>query len=367
MRRLILLAAVLLLAATPAEVAPVVAAQGFFVESGTGADVARIGDAVAEARFAGGDLHVVVLAEEPAAGATVYAENVLDLLPRAEGTVLVVAPETIGWASERDRYSRDVLDRATTAALDAGDDTDAVERFVAVLTDGSAGGSGAGAGSGGGSPWVLIVVVLAVVGVVAYFAIRGARLQRRDAARRLAEARRAVGERIDALANDIIDLEDEITASGNEEAQARFQRATAVYGEAAERAAAAATPTALRALSARLDEAIWELDCAEAILDGRELPPRPTPPAVETATPPASGTAAAPVAAPTVAARRPGRRTESGTADLVNAILLGSLAMGGRRRGLPFPGGFGGGRATGRSVGGGRRIPRMLGGGRRRH
>ena len=68
---------VLVAAASPAEVAPVLEAQGFFVEAGSNADANAVEAAVAEARFEGGALSVAVLASEPAGGATVFAENTL--------------------------------------------------------------------------------------------------------------------------------------------------------------------------------------------------------------------------------------------------------------------------------------------------
>ena len=52
---------VLVFAATPSEVSPVVARDGYFIEAGSDATDAVVGNAVSEARFAGGALSVVVL------------------------------------------------------------------------------------------------------------------------------------------------------------------------------------------------------------------------------------------------------------------------------------------------------------------
>ncbi|MGB5534009.1 MAG: hypothetical protein WBN71_12970, partial [Acidimicrobiia bacterium] len=100
---------VLVAAASPAEVAPVLEAQGFFVESGSNADPNAVEVAVAEARFEGGELSVAVLASEPAGGATIFAENTLDEMG-GRGTVFTVGPETVGWASEGDIYTNEELD-----------------------------------------------------------------------------------------------------------------------------------------------------------------------------------------------------------------------------------------------------------------
>ena len=72
---------VLVAAASPSEVAPVLEAQGFFVEAGSNADPDAVEDAVVAARFEGGALSIAVLASEPAGGPTIFAENTLDEMP----------------------------------------------------------------------------------------------------------------------------------------------------------------------------------------------------------------------------------------------------------------------------------------------
>ena len=124
------LAIVFSVAATPAEVAPVAEAQGFFVEPGADATDEGVGRAVSDARSAGSLFYAVVLADEPAAGATTFADGVLDELPRTEGTVLVVAPETVGWASNNDIWTTDELNDALDASLDGGSSEDVVVVFV---------------------------------------------------------------------------------------------------------------------------------------------------------------------------------------------------------------------------------------------
>ncbi|MEX1092339.1 MAG: hypothetical protein WEF28_04200, partial [Acidimicrobiia bacterium] len=97
-RILLVVTALAMLAASPGEVVPELEAQGFYIESGSNASSEVVGDAVADAAFSGGRLYVVVLSEEPASGATFFAEAVLDDL--GSGTVLTVAPETVGYASD---------------------------------------------------------------------------------------------------------------------------------------------------------------------------------------------------------------------------------------------------------------------------
>ncbi|MEA2011051.1 MAG: DUF6676 family protein, partial [Actinomycetota bacterium] len=143
MKRLILASVALVFlvaAAQPADIAPILEAQGFFVEDGSDADPDAIEDAVAAARFEGGRLSIAVLAVEPSGGATIYAENTLDAMG-GMGTVLVVAPETVGWGSQGDIYTREQLDEATDVSLNGASDTEVVELFVATLTGQPVGGA----------------------------------------------------------------------------------------------------------------------------------------------------------------------------------------------------------------------------------
>ena len=106
---------------------------------------------------------MVVLAEEPASGATFYADAILDRLPGQDGTVLVVAPETVGWASNDDVWTPDELNDALDASLGGSTSDDVVTIFVSELIEPSASGGSAGL-------WLLAiaVVVVAVIGFVVW-------------------------------------------------------------------------------------------------------------------------------------------------------------------------------------------------------
>ncbi len=341
MRRLILAAfalVVLVAAAQPADVARVLNAQGFFVEDGSDADPGAVEDAVAEARFAGGDLSVAVLAVEPAGGAAVFAENTLDEMG-GTGTVFVVAPETVGWGSEADIYTREQLDEATDVSLDGSSDTEVVELFVATLIGQPVGG--AEPGDGGGFPWGWIVLLI-VIAVGAFIVWRTSRSSKRDEERAIEGARIEVKKRLDAVANDIIDLEDEVTASTDPAARVLYESATVAYAQALDTYEGAASPQELIATAEDLDMAIWRLDSVEALLDGEPPPPKPEKP---------RPTAPAPVY------RRPDRCRSSGTTAMMTGLLMGSMASSRRR--------------TRRSSSSGSRSrstssSRMRGGGRRR-
>ncbi len=353
----------LLAAASPDQVASAVADQGLYVEPGASVDVGAVSDAVADARAAGGRLGVVVLADEPPGGATTFADAVLDRI--GAGTVFVVAPETVGWASDGDVYTNEQLDSATDAALDGRSDTEVVERFVATLI-GAPVGAAQPTSSGGSGIGVLVLVVVGLVAVVAFVVWRGNKRTGEAAAARLEEAKRKVQEQLDAVANDIIDLDAEISLSGNEQAREFYERASATYTEVNAALGDASTPQRLIELSTRLDEAIWELDAADAVLDGQPIPPKPEPPEPEPVAVPTPPTGSPARPAPY---RRPARRSSYTSPDLMN-ILIGAagMMMGGRRRSR-LPGTFSGGR-MGRSRSAtrtrSRSSSRMRGGGRRR-
>jgi len=367
MRRLALtlVALVAIAAAAPADVAPELAATGSYVESGSNADPSAISNAVSEARFAGGRLSVAVIASEPPGGATVFAENTLDEMG-GTGTVFVVAPETVGWASEDDIYTGEELEKATDASLDGGSDTDVVELFVATLIGEPVGN--ADPGDGGGFPigWVVLIVIVGG-GAFLFWKIRSS--AKKQEQRAIDAARSEVKQRLDDVANDIIDLESEVAVSEDRAVKEHYESATTAYAGALETYEASATPQQLMTTAADLDMAIWHLDCADALLDGEDLPPKPEKPKLQ-APPPAPAQAADAGSPPTstpripeAVYRRPQRRSSSGTGDMLMGLLIGSMA-GSRRPGRAY----GRSRATGRSGGRSRSSGggRMRGGGRRR-
>jgi hypothetical protein len=127
------------LAANPAlsvlvnEAAAAIDSSGYFVEHGVTGNLRVVPESSRTAKTAGGQLSIVVLSTERAAHAETIADLILDALG-GTGTVLVVAPETVGWASENDIYAQPQLDKALDASLDATTDMHVVELFVASLT-----------------------------------------------------------------------------------------------------------------------------------------------------------------------------------------------------------------------------------------
>lgn len=363
MKRLLLALAalvVLVAAAQPGDVAPVLDAQGFFVEVGSNADSVAVESAVMEARFDGGALSVAVLAAEPAGGATIFAENTLDEMGGI-GTVFVVGPETVGWASEGDIYTRDQLDTATDASLDGGSDTEVVELFVATLIDQPVGA--AEPGGGAGLPWAWILLLVVVVGGALLF-WRASRSSKRSKAAAMDSARAEVKRRLDDVANDIIDLEDEVAVSEIAAVPVLYESATEAYSVALKDYEKAQSPAQLMTTAEQLDQAIWQLDSVEALLDGKPVPPKPEKP--KPTAPPRPGPSGAspvdtPPRVPQSTYRRPTRRSSSNTTAILTGMLMGAMSSSRRSYGRRGSGSPGPSRSSRSSSSG-----RMRGGGRRR-
>lgn len=136
-----------------------------------------------------------------------------------------------------------------------------------------------GPGSGDGFPWVflLLVAVVIVVGitVLALVTWRRRRDQRLADKTRIERTRAAVRQQRDAVSNDILKLEEEVRAAGDEDALAHYRNATITYAAIVDEFETGDTPEELTNLAARFDTAIWQLDAAEAILDGKPPPPEP--------------------------------------------------------------------------------------------
>lgn len=353
-------------AANPPDVARVVLEDGYFIEQGADATDAAVGAAVFDARASGGLLSVVVLADEPAAGATTYADAVANFAP--QGTILVVAPQTVGWSTDGVDWTADELNHALDRSLDGSSSDEVVTIFVAELVHPSS-SSGGGGGAG-----FLVVIGLIVLAGIAFFVWRSAKSNTARVGRITGDLRNKARVQVEDVANDILDLEDEVRQAGGAEVTARYQKASQIYSEATDALDRANTPQEIVAASAKLDDAIWNLDAVEALLDGKPVPPKPEPPK---AAPPSPISPAPPANAPSSPTplqpytRRETRRSSFGAGDILAAVLASRALRNAGRSGPTggFGGGIGGfGRSSSRSTGGGMRGGggRMRGGGRRR-
>lgn len=383
MKRLALaFAAVVLLAATPQEVAPELEGNGYYIEDGSNATEQLVSDAVFEGRADGGRLYIVVLAEEPPGGAPTFSDSVLDLLD-GDGYVVTVAPDTVGFAGDGSFWSADEMNTSIDVSLSGESDDAVVRQFISTLTGRPAGGGDpatdpdTGEPSGGGIPilWVLLVGGA----VIAIWVFAGRRNREKQLAGRMEKVKSLANEKLDAVANDILEMEEEVAVSDNVEVKEHYQRASAMYSQAMEDTARSTTIKEMLDVSEELDLAIWELDCAEALLDGKPKPAKPQPPPSEPVLPPGAtipgGGDSSPTSVPGTVDqfdRRPERQS-SGSNDMLTMLLTMMAIRGMRGRGgfggpgRPGGGGWGGG--GGRMGGGGGRMGggggRMRGGGRR--
>jgi hypothetical protein len=365
----VLIAATGALAATPSEVADQVSLTGFYLDGNVSISAGDASAIVSTARNGGSRFYLVVLDSDPAGGNTVFAENVLDALGLDSGTVLVLSPENVGWITIDDGFVDSDLSAAGEYANEqGGDDARYADNFVFslfgehALTGTASSSSGTSSGGGSGLIWFLAIVV--VVGLLLFWLVRHSKKQTVNAAaEQMAKAREAIQKQVDAIANDILDMEDEVRVSDNSEAEQYYNQASETYRNVGDRLQKAGTPQELLSISNELDAAIWQLDCAEAILDGKPKPPEPEPKTLE---PPVSTTeerVTIPAPRPDYQ-RRPGRRSSyagSGMMDILMGVAGQVLAGGAMSRrsggGLGGLGGLLGG------MSGTRRTPRSRSGG----
>ncbi len=77
------------------------------------------------------------------------------------------------------------------------------------------------------------------------------------------------------IANEILDLADKVTLSEQDQAEEYFRTASATFQTAQEQLDQATTLAELERLSDQLDTTRWQLEAAEAVVEGRPVPPEP--------------------------------------------------------------------------------------------
>ena len=190
-----------------------------------------------------------------------------------------------GWDFDATR-----INQAVNAGLATnGSDEDIVDAVVASLIA-SGGGSAvttsaapttAAAGEGGGGSKTGLIVILVLVGGLVLLVVWAVRRQSKSAAaskaRAIEEARKEIKAQLDAMANTILEISDNVSVSDSREDNQYLEQASRAFTEASESYEGAADLAKLEEISDRLDEARWQLDAAGALADGKPAPPRPTP------------------------------------------------------------------------------------------
>ena len=239
-----------------------------------------------------------------------------------------------------------------------GDVVTTFDRLTGSTSTASSGSSGTGstapADSGGGAGWLWIVVPVVAIGGLIFFSSRSSK--KKAAERQLEMAtkmREAIQSELDELANDVLVLSGPVDLSEDTTAIQHYREAAATYTAISDEIPdldklADADLTELHGLGVRVSHARWQMDAAEAIIDGEPIPDKPEiePPPAPPAPPEKPTAQQAPPPAPRMPRRearprvpysRTRRRSGGGLLDI---LIAGGSMMG--RSGRRSSGGFGG-------------------------
>ena len=144
-----------------------------------------------------------------------------------------MAPESLGFEEDEAFWSTEELDAALEISDTAASDNDVVRTFVNILTGGS--GVCSSASVAGKSSWGPIAFFFIVIGGVGFLIWRSVRSSKGRTAKQLSDAKIPVQSQIDAIANDILEIETEIKVAGDGEATRYFFEATEAFATAGER------------------------------------------------------------------------------------------------------------------------------------
>jgi hypothetical protein len=276
-------------AADPVDVADQVDPRGYYIEPGAGVDFEAMEGLVARVTNSQTRFYFVALADDPIEGTDEFAEEVLDQLDDG-ATVVVISPGEIGARS--DDFANAELNRAADDAV--GDADRSIESDFRVFAESLVGmpagatatttglttttissAAGGDSGGGGGGVFIFLAVVVGVIALVYFLTRRSAKQARQATGQRLEEAKEEITEQLDVIANEILDLADKVTLSEQDEAEEYFRTASATYQQALDQLDKATNLAELERLSDQLDTTRWQLEAAEAVVEGRPIPPEP--------------------------------------------------------------------------------------------
>ncbi len=269
------------LAAEPSDAIDDLVSQGYYVERGA-RPISEQGvqDLIAAARNAGTRLMIVILDADPAGGPVTFGDAVLDDI--GDGTVIVLTrSDDVGVASTE--YSQAESEAALDAADAAGgSDLAYLTTFTnALVLDrapvATTAAPGSDGGGGGGGLLILLLVVGGLVLLVVFLVRRSKKKSAERTARDLEVARSEIKAQLDAMANDILDLEVHVGVSESAEAQQHYEQASASYAAATEQLDGAETLLDLEKLADQVALATWQLDAAQALVEGKPVPAKPEP------------------------------------------------------------------------------------------
>lgn len=292
----LLLAAATVLTAAPAasaqdtdEIVGELESRGYYIEPGAEATDAEMRSLVSQGERTPDQWYFVVLSGP---GDVNYAADLRDLV-RPVGNVLVHSVD------EDSQGAFDVVDFASGAsasieqrALAAFDGTwdrpadyfeDVVSDYTTLTAAGTVGttsGEPTGDSSGGGFPWGLVAIPVVIGGGIWLLSRRGKKKKAQSDLETARKIRTELQAELDELANDVLVLSGPVDVCDKPEAIQHYREATDTYLTISDEIPdldelEQADLAELSQVGVRVAHARWQMDAAEAIIDGEPIPEKP--------------------------------------------------------------------------------------------
>ncbi|MDH3755484.1 MAG: hypothetical protein OEU32_16590, partial [Acidimicrobiia bacterium] len=282
--------------ASAQDVADVVAdvdLRRYYVEPGAEGDINRLEEITASSAAEGRPTGIVILLEEAEQGDDALATMVVEQVTSVDTVVVLWGdrPGERGLGVRSVEYSDAEIAAAADAAVEesgrGGTLEDVAEVFIEALPAAASatGGDTPAAspatatsddgGGGGFSIWWILIPAVLVIGAIFLF-----RQSRRNTSRDEGDvdvARAEIRDQLTVVANEILENEDRVTLSGNEEAIQYYRDASQTYKAVGDVLDSTTNLLELAELNDRIDRARWQMDAAEALVEGRAVPPEPAP------------------------------------------------------------------------------------------
>lgn len=278
--------------------------DGYYIEPGAEGDDGDFADLVQFADNSDDLWYFVSLSSAVGDG---FAIDLADELSPS-GNVVVYHPDDEGFvvAKFESPYSEATEDAALAATFDLDWDTpdefmrDLVEvidsgEFASAGSSSSSGSSGAAvdrdsgsqsssSSGGSGFPWLIVIIPVVLIGGFIWYSGRKKKQAKRDSdVETAAKIRAEIQTELDELANDVLVLSGPIDLSDKPEAVRYYREASARYIAISDdiediddlKELETADLRELSELGASVAHARWQMDAAEAILDGEPIPEKP--------------------------------------------------------------------------------------------
>ncbi len=283
-----------------AEVVASVDSRGYYIEPGADADINRIEAMTSQSVADRRPTAVVLLATEPT---TIIEDDlaamVVEQVDGVSAAVVLWGPAPgqrgLGAAGLDGVYGDAEIDAAADAAVTASVEgsslADLAAAFIGSLpmidaaadtgdatVDTGATQVSTDDDSGGGFPWIILLVP--AIGVAVWLFFRSRRRKTLGGPADPADietARAEIRDQLGVVANEILENENTVGLSDNPEAIEHYRLAAETYNDVLARLDTTTSLLELAELNDRVDHARWQMDAAEALVEGRPVPPVPAP------------------------------------------------------------------------------------------